>query len=94
MKDQDVNANQRIRNFLAENFTLSDDGFTLGDDASLLEAGIVDSTGVLEVIMFVEETFEIEVADDEIVPDNFDSVEKMVAYIESKMGACVDGQVS
>ncbi len=93
MKGQEVNTNQRIRNFLSENFTLSDDGFTLGDDASLLEAGIVDSTGVLEVIMFVEETFQIQVEDHEIVPDNFDSVDKMVAYIESKMGAYVDGQV-
>lgn len=76
---------EQIRSFLAENFLLSSDGFTLDDDASLLEAGVVDSTGVLEVILFVEETFGVEVADDEIVPDNFDTVNKMAAYIESKM---------
>ena len=80
-----IDTHGQVRSFLAENFLLSSDGFTLGDDASLLEAGVVDSTGVLEVIFFVEETFGVEVADDEIVPDNFDTVNKMAAYIESKM---------
>jgi acyl carrier protein len=75
---------ERIRNFLAENFVLNASQFTLDDDASLLEAGIVDSTGILELTLFVEETFEIEVADDEIVPENFDTVSRIVAYVEGK----------
>ena len=77
--------NEQIRNFLAENFVLNANGFTLDDDASLLEAGVVDSTGILELTLFVEETFQIEVADEEILPENFDSVNRITTYIESKV---------
>ncbi|MBN2473584.1 MAG: acyl carrier protein [Pirellulales bacterium] len=77
---------QQIRDFLAENFLLSDDGFHLDDNASLLEEGVVDSTGVLELIQFVEETFGLEVADEEIVPDNFDSVNRIASFVGSKTG--------
>jgi acyl carrier protein len=73
-----------IREFLRDCFIL-DGGFdALGDDASFLENGIVDSTGVLELVVFVEETFGIEVADHEVVPENFDSVNRIVAYITAK----------
>ena len=75
---------EQICEFLAENFLLSTTGFTLDDDASLVEAGVADSTGVLELVAFVEETFGFEVLDEEIVPENFDSVNKITAYLESK----------
>jgi len=75
---------KQIRQYLAENFLFSSNGFNLGDDASLLEEGIIDSTGVLELVMFVEETFNVEVADEEIIPDNFDSVNNLAAYVELK----------
>ncbi|WP_420631565.1 acyl carrier protein [Candidatus Leptofilum sp.] len=75
---------QQIREFIAENFLFSPDGFDLSDDASFLDEGVVDSTGTLEVVMFVEETFGIVVGDDEIEPENFDSVNKLVAYIARK----------
>jgi acyl carrier protein len=75
---------EQIRQYLAENFLFSSNGFDLDDDASLLEEGIVDSTGVLELVLFVEETANVEVADDEIVPDNFDTVNNLAAYIERK----------
>jgi acyl carrier protein len=71
----------QIRQYIAKNFLFSDNGFSLGDDASFLEEGIVDSTGVLELVLFVEETFGIEVDDEDIVPDNFDSVNNLAAYI-------------
>ncbi len=80
---------EQIREFLAENFLLSSSGFTMDDDASLLEEGVVDSTGVLEVISFVEETFAIEVADEDITPENFDSVARIAAYVTSKSGKAV-----
>jgi acyl carrier protein len=54
------------------------------DDASFLEEGIIDSMNVMELIMFVEEKFGLEVADEEIVPDNFDSVSKIAAYVRRK----------
>lgn len=79
-----METNQPIRTFLAENFLLSGNGFTLDNDASLLDAGVVDSTGVLELIMFVEEKFGVDVADHEVVPENFDSVNRIAAYVQSK----------
>lgn len=77
-----MNTKGQIRQYLAQNFLFSDNGLNLDDDASFLEEGIVDSTGVLELVMFVEETFNVEVADEDIVPDNFDSVNNLSAYIE------------
>lgn len=76
---------QLVRQYIANNFLFSNDGYHLSDEASLLEEGIVDSTGVLELVMFVEETFNIAVNDEEIIPDNFDSVSKLTAYITRKM---------
>ena len=79
-----MDTKEQIRQYLAQNFLFSDNGFDLSDDVSFLEEGIVDSTGVLELVMFVEETFSVEVADDEIIPDNFDTVNSLAAYIERK----------
>lgn len=75
-----------IRRFILENFLFSDDGERLHDDASFLEEGIVDSTGVLELVAFVEEAFGIAVADDEIVPENFDSVARLARFIRARQG--------
>jgi len=76
---------EQIRQYIAENFLFSDDGYQLSDDASFLEEGIVDSTGVLELVMFVEETFNVTVEDGEIVPENFDSVSRLATYIRRKI---------
>jgi acyl carrier protein len=73
-----------IREFLRDCFILDGELDELSDDASFLENGIVDSTGVLELVLFIEEIFGIEVADDEVIPANFDSVNRMVAYIAAK----------
>jgi acyl carrier protein len=56
----------------------------LGDRDSLLDKGIVDSTGVLELVGFLEETFEIQIEDEELIPENLDSVEKIIGYIGRK----------
>jgi acyl carrier protein len=79
-----LDTKEQIRQYLAQNFLFSNNGLDLKDDASFLEEGIVDSTGVLEMVMFVEETFNIEVNDDEIVPDNFDSVNALATFIARK----------
>ena len=79
-----MNTKEQIRQYIAQNFLFSDNGFELGDDVSFLDEGVVDSTGVLELVMFVEETFNVEVDDEDIVPDNFDSVHNLAVYIESK----------
>jgi acyl carrier protein len=75
---------ERVKIFVAENMLYSGNGFTLPDTASFLENGIVDSTSVLELIMFVEDDFGVAVDDEEIVPNNFDSVAGLAAYIRSK----------
>ena len=82
---QSIVLEEQIRQYVAINFMFSDDGYSLPDDASFLEEGIVDSTGVLELVMFVEETFDLTVEDQEIVPENFDSVGQLAAYIRRKM---------
>lgn len=72
---------EQIRTFIAENFLFNPNGFDLSDDASFLDEGVIDSTGTLELVMFVEETFGVEVGDHEIEPENFDSVNKLAVYI-------------
>lgn len=55
------------------------------EDVSLLEEGIIDSVGVLELILFLEQTFAFSVEDEEIIPDNLDSVNKLAIYVQSKL---------
>ena len=80
-----------VRSYVLENFLFTDDGEQLQDEASFLEEGIVDSTGVLELVMFVEQTFGITVEDEEIVPENFDSLERLSRYVRLKSGETVPG---
>lgn len=74
---------EQVRTFVTTNFYVPDPS-VLTDDTSLLDQGIVDSTGVLEVITFLEETFQITVNDDEILPDNLDSISRIAAFIGRK----------
>jgi len=76
-----MDVKDQIKKYIAENFLFSNNGFTLDDDESFLEAGVVDSLGVVELVSFVEENFNVQVPDDDIVPDNFDSVDNLAAYI-------------
>jgi acyl carrier protein len=77
----------QIRNYVNQNLLYSDNGFEYSDDDSFLEEGIVDSVAVVELVMFVEEIFGITPEDHEIVPENFDSVNKLARYIRSKQAA-------
>ena len=75
---------QAIRAYIAKNLLFSDNGYPHADDVSFLEEGIVDSMGIMELVMFVGETFGITVEDEELVPDNFDSVSRVAAYVRRK----------
>ena len=74
-----------IRQFIVENFLFGDDG-NLKEETSFLESGIIDSTGILELVSFLEEKFEISVADEELVPENLDSIANVVHYLTKKKG--------
>jgi acyl carrier protein len=76
-----------IRAFLAENFVLGADLERLPATASLIETGIIDSTGVLELVAFLEETFDIRIADSELVPENLDTIESIVRFLGEKRQA-------
>ncbi|WP_428268622.1 acyl carrier protein [Haliangium sp.] len=78
-----MDTKERVRTFMRENFYVaSPDALT--DDTSLLEQGIVDSTGILEVVAFIESTFDIQVEDAEMVPENLDTIDGIVAYVARK----------
>lgn len=77
---------QTIRRYILENFLFTDDLSALNDEESLLEQGIIDSTGALEIITFIEETFAIQVHDDEMLPENLDSVKNISSFILRKKG--------
>ncbi|WP_241762663.1 phosphopantetheine-binding protein [Dyella ginsengisoli] len=70
-----------IRAYILENLMFSDDGSVLANDASLLEKGVIDSTGVLELAMFLETQFGISVKADDLLPQNFDSVDSMAGFV-------------
>jgi len=74
----------QIKEYIARNLLFSDNGFPYPDDASFLEEGIVDSVGVMELVAFVEEKFDLKVDDTDVIPDNFDSINKLAAFIRRK----------
>ena len=76
---------EAVRSFLAENFLFREGMESLGDDDSFLGAGIIDSTGVLELIFFLENGFQIKVADEDMLPENLDSVRAVTAYVQRKL---------
>ncbi len=73
-----------IRSYIAKNILFTKNGYPYADDASLLEEGIIDSMNVMELVSFIENEFGVTVNDLEIVPDNFDSVNKMSAFVLRK----------
>lgn len=75
-----------IRDFIIDNYLFGDDS-GLGDDSSFIEEGIVDSTGIMQLVAFLEERFSVVIHDAELVPDNLDSIGKAAAFIEGKQAA-------
>ena len=77
----------KIKLYILENYLFTDDTSALNDDDSFMAQGIIDSTGILEVVFFLEEEFGIKVADDEMIATNLDSVNNLVKFIERKRAA-------
>lgn len=74
-----------VKKFILENFLFASEEDAISGDTSFLDNGIVDSTGVLEIVEFVESAFGISVSDEEVVPDNFDSIDKITGYVNRKL---------
>ena len=78
---------KEIKAFVVSNFLYGQDADSLGDEQSFLENGIIDSTGVLELVAFLEQQFGISVADRELVPENLDSVQNATRFVSRKLEA-------
>lgn len=76
-----------IRSFIVENFLFGDESYPLLDDMSLIDNDLVDSTGVLELVSFIEQHFGVKVEDADIVPANLDSIERIAGFIKRKQGS-------
>ena len=75
---------RKVRKFIEENFLFREDRADIDDQESLIDAGLIDSTGVLELVAFLEGEFSLRMADAEIVPENLDSLRAIVRFVESK----------
>jgi acyl carrier protein len=74
----------QLREFIASNFLFTDGRTEFADDQSLVQSGIIDSTGVLELIAFLEDRFGVVPTDDELTPDNLDSLDRLATFIARK----------
>lgn len=79
-----MEARTEIKNFIVDNFMMGEENQDFTDSGSLLDLGIIDSTGVLELVGFLEERFEIAIEDEDLVPENLDSVDNLVRFIQRK----------
>lgn len=87
------NVEEMIRKYIADNILFSKDGYPYADDASFLENGIIDSMNVLELVVFVEDHFGITVNDEDVVPENFDSLKSMSTYVRQKQAEKTEASV-
>lgn len=77
----------RVRQFIADNLNMGFSVLPFADADSFMNKGIIDSTGFLELVSYLEETFEFEVADDEMTPQHLDSLDNIAAYVSRKLAA-------
>ena len=75
----------QVRRYLADHVLMTGAGADLPDHASFLERNLLDSTGILELTTFLEDTYRIKVADEEMLPENLDSLQAIAAYVERKL---------
>lgn len=76
----------KVRDFILDNFLFTDEKTAISIDDSFMEKGIVDSTGMLEIVNFIEDEIKIKIDDDEMIPENLDSINNIVAFVKKKKG--------
>lgn len=82
-----MNVEKEVRGFILENYLFTDDESELSNTDLFLEIGILDSTGIMELIYFIEDEFEVKVEDKEMIPENLGSVERVVSFVQRKQSA-------
>ena len=82
-----MSTEETLRNFILENYLFTDDQSALSNGDSFMEKDIIDSTGILEVIFFLEDELGVIVEDEEMLPENLDSVDNIVAFVNAKKSA-------
>lgn len=80
-----ITIKQRIREFIGETFLIGNEKEKLGDNDSFMQKGIVDSTGILEVATFIENEYGISISDNEMIPDNLDSIDNLARFVAKKL---------
>jgi acyl carrier protein len=85
-----VNISAQVRELIRDNFLFRQGVDNLPDTDSLIETGVIDSAGVLTLVVVLEEKFGITVHDDEVTPENLDGIAKLTAYIERKLSVCAE----
>ena len=81
-----MSVEQQLRQFVNETFLFGQGIENVGKDDSFIDHGIIDSTGILELVNFIEQHYEIKLADEELVPANLDSFDRLTGFIETKVG--------
>lgn len=79
-----MSVREELRKLILENYLFSDNPADLADDASFMDLGVIDSTGIMEVVIFMEENFGIKVLDTDLLPENLDSINALVAFVDRK----------
>jgi acyl carrier protein len=82
-----MNIEQQLRQFVNETFLFGQGVEAIGADDSFMERGIIDSTGVLELVTFIEEQYRVKLADEDLVPENLDSFRRLTSFVERKLAA-------
>ena len=82
---------REIKDFIVSNFLFGQEGAGIAEDASFLETGIIDSTGLLELVAFIEQRYAISVADRELLPENLDSLQNVSRFVTRKLEALRTG---
>ncbi|MDB4582910.1 acyl carrier protein [Draconibacterium sp.] len=78
---------ETLRKYILENYLFTEDESELDNNNSFLELGIIDSTGIMEVVLFIEMEFDIEVDDEELLPENLDTINNLVKFIATRQAA-------
>ena len=86
-KDLKAFIEKDVRGFIAENLTFSDDPDELDAEVSMLEADIIDSTSILELVLYLEERFNLAIDDSEVVPTNLDSLNRIADFVAARLSA-------